>query len=463
MNRLIWLHHRSACSILVLLLFGVSVFHFLAADAQRFFLTDIFSTVLIVALFIIQSLFLKLFLETSDLREPRSSWRNLVARLGFLQPLVFSIVFLSVQLLTIRLRGFERLVSLVEDPQSFAYYSLALQISDPAIYVHEWLALMQVPLLYWGGHLATHLPGYPLLIYLGFQIFGRSPQSVIWLVTVLSASATFPLFYLVRRVYGSRAAALSCVLYSWTPAISLDLPYMDLTVTVFILTSLLLFLKSLESNGKKSYSILGGLVLALAVLLTFISAVLLVLVAIIAVCTDGRRDAFRLLFFLCGFFLPYLVLELFLGKPILEAASWALKTNQWFYQHLHSLAPSVWSTENSTLLFLILLGLPVCLIFLAVIFRMVKAILLGAEGNAFTLGLSLMLLVTVVVVRLELARVAAFSMPMIVACVAAEITRRPTRALLMCGLLLSAAQYLETYTYLSQAILLSRFLGYPLV
>jgi len=323
--------------------------------------------------------------------------------------------------------------------------------------------LMQVPLLYWGGHLATHLPGYPLLIYLGFQIFGRSPQPVIWLVTALSASATFPLFYLARRVYGRRAAILSCVLYSWIPAISLDLPYMDLTVTVFILTSPLLFLKSLESNGKKSYSILGCLVLALAVLLTFISAVLLVLVAIIAVCTDGRRDAFRLLFFLCGFFLPYLVLELFLGKPILEAASWALKTNQWFYQHLHSLAPSVWSTENSTLLFLILLGLPVCLIFLAVIFRMVKAILLGAEGNAFTLGLSLMLLVTVVVVRLELARVAAFSMPMIVACVAAEITRRPTRALLMCGLLLSAAQYLETYTYLSQAILLSRFLGYPLV
>ena len=385
-----------------------------------------------------------------------------MARLGFLQPLVFAIIFLSVQLLTIRLRGFEKLVSLVEDPQSFAYYSLALQISDPAMYVLEWLALMQVPLLYWGGHLATHLPGYPLLIYLGFQIFGRSPQSVIWLVIVLSASAIFPLFYLARRLYGRPAAVLSCVLYSWIPAISLDLPYMDLTAAVLILMSLLLFLKSSESNGKNPYSVLGGLVLALAAFLTFASAVLLVLVLIIAVWTGGLgRVAFRLLGFLFGFFLPYVILELFLGVPVFEAAIWAYRTNQWFYQYLHALTPSVWSMENSTVLFLISLGLPVCLIFLVAVFRSLKTVHHGAQRDIFTLGLSLMLLVTVVVVRLELARVAAFSMPIIVACVASEITRRPTRSLLMRGIMVSAAQYLETYAYLSQAILLSRLLGYP--
>jgi len=462
MNRLIWLYRRSGRNILVPVLFGVSLFHFLAADAQRFFLTDICSAILIVVLFIIQSIFLKLFLEISDLRDPGSSWRNLVTRFGFLQPLVLSIIFLLVQLLTIRLRGFERLVSLVEDPQSFAYYSLALEISDPATYVHEWLALMQVPLLYWGGHLATHFPGYPLLIYLGFQLFGRNPESVILLVTSLSALVTFPLFYLARQAYGPRAAVFSCVLYSWIPSISLGIPYMDLTVAIFTLTSLLLFLKSLETDGKNSHSLLGGLVLSLAVLLTFVSAALLVLVLIVAARTDGgRRATFRLLHFLCGFLLPYVILELFFGMPFLEAASWAFRTNQWFYQHLHSLSPSVWSMQNSALLFLVLLGLPVFLIFLIAVFRMVKSILLEPRGDAFALGLSLMLLVTVVVARLELARVAVFVTPIIAVCVAAEITQKPTRLLWVNSLLLSAALYLETYTYLSQAILLSRFLGYP--
>jgi hypothetical protein len=117
--------------------------------------------------------------------------------------------------------------------------------------------------------------------------------------------------------------------------------------------------------------------------------------------------------------------------------------------------------ENSAFLFLILLGLPVCLIFLVAVLRSLKAVPRGVHGDIFTLGLSLMLLVTVVVVRLELARVAAFSMPIIVACVASEITRRPVRSLLMHSLTVSAAQYLETYAYLSQALLLSRLLGYP--
>ncbi|MEM3018575.1 MAG: hypothetical protein QXO25_06835, partial [Candidatus Bathyarchaeia archaeon] len=85
----------------------------------------------------------------------------------------------------------------------------------------------------------------------------------------------------------------------------------------------------------------------------------------------------------------------------------------------------------------------------------------GSAVNVLTLGISLMLLLTVTVARLELTRVAVFSTPFIAACTAAEATWKTSRSMIVDSLLLSSAQYLETFTYLSQATLLSRILGYP--
>ncbi|MBS7623679.1 glycosyltransferase family 39 protein, partial [Candidatus Bathyarchaeota archaeon] len=206
-------------------LFGVSLCHFTLVGAHQFFLADPCSAVLIAVLFVLQAALMKFLLAIPQDTGSFSSRKILI--LHHIQPVIFTLTFFLTQILMVRLRGFDRIVNLVEDPQNFAYYSLALRISDPATYVDEWLALMQVPLLHWGGHLATHYPGYPLLIHMGFHLFGRSPHSVIMLVTVLSALAIPPLYYLARQVYGPHAAALSCILYSWIPSISLDLPYMD--------------------------------------------------------------------------------------------------------------------------------------------------------------------------------------------------------------------------------------------
>jgi hypothetical protein len=296
---------------------------------------------------------------------------------------------------------------------------------------------------------------------MGSHLLGRSPHSVITLVTVLSALAIPPLYYLARQTYGPQAATLSCTLYSWIPSISLDLPYMDLTVTVFILSSVLLFLNS-QQKGKSSHSLFGGFLLFLATFLTFVSMAALVIVVIMAAWSDElRRAAFRLFHFICGLLIPYILLQLLFGIPFLEAASWAFRTNWWFHQHLYSLSPTVWSMEYSAVLFFILLGLPTFLTFLIVNSRMLRSLIHGSAVDVLTLGTSLMLLLTVTVARLELTRVAVFTTPFIAACTAAEVTRKLSRSIVVDSLLLSSAQCLETFTYLSQAILLSKILGYP--
>ncbi|MEM2942004.1 MAG: glycosyltransferase family 39 protein [Candidatus Bathyarchaeia archaeon] len=449
---------RVAGGIIFPALFAVSLFHFAAVGAHQFLLADTSSAALIAVLFVVQAAFMIFLFKTP---QDSGSCSRKILMLHHVQPIIFTLIFLSIQMLMVGLRGFERLMSLVEDPQSFAYYSLALRISDPATYVDEWLALMQVPLLHWGGHLATHFPGYPLLIYTGFYVFGRSPHSVIMLVTALSALAILPLYYLAREAYGPNAATLSCILYSWIPSISLDLPYMDLTAAVFILSSILLFLKS-QQEGKSPYSFFGGILLFLATFLTFVSMAALVIVLIMAAWSDELRcAASRLFYFICGLIIPYVLLQLLFGMPFLEAASWAFRTNWWFHQHLYSLSPTVWSMEYSTVLFFVLLGFPTFLIFLGVNLRVLKSLIRGSAVNVLTLGISLMLLLTVTVARLELTRVAVFSTPFIAACTAAEATWKTSRSMIVDSLLLSSAQYLETFTYLSQATLLSRILGYP--
>jgi hypothetical protein len=240
---------------------------------------------------------------------------------------------------------------------------------------------------------------------------------------------------------------------------------MDLAVGVFVLTALLLFFKSLRTSGGASYSLLGGLILACAMFLTFVSASILVLAAVLTITAKSWWEASLKFFsFLSSAFLPYLILELTLGFPFFEAALWALRTNQWFYQHLHSMMPSVWSIEFSTLFFFLLLGLPVCMVFFLTVFRSFNSSFSQVEGRTFVLGLSATLLLAVVFAKLELARVAAFLTPMLAACVAAEVSKwRPTEFLDANGLLLSYAQCLETYAYVSQTVFLSTVLGYPVV
>lgn len=463
MKTLAWLRHGLGHKSAVPILFGVSLLHFLIADSKQLFLRHIPISILIVLLFISEGIVLKIFLATLELGNTQES--RLWSKYEILQPSAFSAIFLLIQILTINLRGYDKILNIIGDPQSFAYYSLALRVTDPLIFVREWLDLMQVPLLYWGGHLATHFPGHPLMIYFGFQFLGRNPQSVVWLSIVLTVLAMFPLFYLAKLVSGPKVALLACVLYTWIPSLSLNLPYMDLTVGTFTSCALLLFIHSLRSDRGIYHGFLGGLILSFALFLTFVSASVLILAMLLAMSVQEMRQALlKLLAFLSGVFTPYLILELVFDMPFFEGALSAFKTNQWFYQHLHSLMPSVWSFESSAFFFFLLLGLPVCALFLLTVLQQLYFSLRHVRTDAFTLGVSAIMLVTMLFARLELPRVAAFLVPMLVICVAANLSRRQLEdSLLPTSLLLSFSQFLEIYTYISQATLLSRTLGYPVV
>lgn len=463
MKTLAWLRHKLGHKSAVPILFGVSLLNFLIADSKELFLRHIPISILIVLLFISEGIVLKIFLATLELRSPQES--RLWSKYEILQPSIFSAFFLLIQILTINLRGYDKILNIIDDPQSFAYYSLALRVTDPLVFVREWLDLMQVPLLYWGGHLSTHLPGYPLMIYFGFQFLGRNPQSVVWISIVLTVLAMFPLFYLAKLVSGPKVALLACALYTWIPSLSLNLPYMDLTMGTFTLCALLLFIHSLRNNRGAYHSFLGGLILSFALFLTFISASVLILAMLIAMSAQEMRQALlKLLVFLSGVFTPYLILELVFGMPFLEGALSAFKTNQWFYQHLHSLMPSVWSVEPSTFFFFLLLGFPVCALFLLTVLQQLYFSLRHVRTDTFALCVSVIMLVTMFFARLELARVALFLVPMLVICVAANLSRWELEdSLLPTSLLLSFSQFLEIYTYISQATLLSRMLGYPVV
>jgi hypothetical protein len=367
-------------------------------------------------------------------------------------------------MLSVELRGLEAMVKIVEDPESFAYFSLALRVSDPLAYVNEWLALMQVPLLSWGGHLATHFPGYPLLISLGFKIFGVSSQSIVWLTIAFSVCSIIPLFYLAKLSFGLRTALISCLLYSWIPSLILDIPYMESILTFFVPLPILLFNISLRYDRSITWSILGGLTLAFAIFLALTSTVTILALIILCAASKYQRQAFkRILFFLSAASLPYLIFEVVLGLRFIEAALWAFRTNLWFYDHLHSLAPTVWSVETSIMLFFLLFGIPLFSFFIVRIAKMLYHLERKSEVDAYTLAISAMTFLTFLLARLELARVASFMIPLLIISVSAEVSKLNARHAFINCLLLLWSQYFETCTFLSQTQLLSRILGYPVV
>ncbi|MEM3501140.1 MAG: glycosyltransferase family 39 protein [Candidatus Bathyarchaeia archaeon] len=379
-------------------------------------------------------------------------------------PIIFLLILTSIQMLSVDLRSLDAMVRIVEDSESFAYYSLALRVSDSLAYVNEWLALMQVPLISWGGHLATHYPGFPFLISLGFKIFGLSAHSIVWLTITFSVVSIIPLFYLAKLSFGLRSATIACLLYSWIPSLILGIPYMESVLTFFVPLPILLFNISLRYDRGDLWSILGGLTLAFAIFLALTSAATILALIILCVASKYPSRAFkRMLFFLSGAFLPYLIFEAVFNLPFIEAALWAFRTNLWFYDHLHSLAPRVWSVETSVMLFLFLFGIPLCISLMLRVAKILYCLSRKSDVDAYTLAILAMMLLTFLLARLELARVASFMIPLLIISVSAEVSRPNAKHTLVVCLLLLYSQYFETCIFLSQTQSLSKILGYPVV
>ncbi|WP_455369477.1 glycosyltransferase family 39 protein [[Eubacterium] cellulosolvens] len=356
-----------------------------------------------------------------------------------------------------------QLIGLVEDQQSFAYFSLALRISEPIVYISEWLREMQIPLLYWGGHMATHLPGYPLIIHFAFQVFGENSYSVLYLVSIISGLTIFPIFWISNLIYGWKVAVLSCVLYSWVPSLILNFPYMDLILGFFVCLSILLFLHSFR-NENLVMSLIGGLILSLCIFMSYVSASILVMVLLFTIFSCESKKIMNLLSYFLGTVIPYVMMEIVMGWPIIQATLSAHRTNSWFYWHLHSINPSVWNIGHSTLFFFLFIGLPVCVMFFIAIIRLLYDFYNMHENNVFVLSFAVVLLFTILFAKLELTRVASFLIPFIVIISSSEIMKwKNEDDLVLNSVLLTIAQFIILFVHVSKVDLYTFLLGYPIV
>jgi len=422
-----------------------------------------FFWILIMIIFlVIQCILLKFFFEKGNTRFEFSKWKIIRMEMGVLVPLSFAMIFLLFQISIIWMKD-DQIITLIEDQQSFAYYSLALRISEPIGYISEWLREMQIPLLYWGGHMATHLPGYPLMIHIAFQIFGEHSYSVMYLVSILSALTIFPIFCISNLIYGWRVAILSCILYSWAPSLILNFPYMDLILGFFVCSSILLFLHSFRTQNTVM-SLIGGLILALCIFMSYVSASILVLVLIFTIFSDEFKKIINLLFYSLGTVIPYVIMEMAIDWPIIQATLSAQKINSWFYWHLNSLNPLVWNIGHSTLFFFMLIGLPICIMFLIALIRSLRYFFHEHEHNTFVLSFAAVLFITILFAKLELARVASFLIPFIVIIASSEIAKwKNEDSLITNFILLTITQFIVFLILVSQVNLYSNMLGYPII
>ncbi|WP_455280277.1 glycosyltransferase family 39 protein [[Eubacterium] cellulosolvens] len=410
----------------------------------------------------IQCILLKFFFEKSKKAYDPSKLKIIRISTSIIAPLSFALIFLLFQILIMWIKN-AQIVNLIEDQQSYAYYSLALRISEPAGYVSEWLREMQIPLLYWGGHMATHLPGYPLIIYIAFQIFGKNSYSVMYVVSIFSSLTIFPIFWISNLIYDWRVAVLSCALYSWVPSLILNFPYMDLILGFFVCLSVLFFLYSFRTQNKVM-SLIGGLILSLCIFMSYVSASILVMVFIFTIFSNKSKKLMNLVFYFLGTVFPYILLEVIIGWPIIQATLSAHQTNSWFYWHLYSLNPLVWNMWRSTLFFFMFIGLPVCIVFFIALIRSLRYFFHEHEKNTFVLSFAAVLLITILVAKLELARVASFLIPFIVIIASGEIMKLKNEdGLATNSIILTIAQFIVFFVHLSQVDLYSSLLGYPIV
>ena len=415
-----------------------------------------------IIFFVIQCILLKFFFEKGNQGFEFYKWKIIRIEMNILAPLSFAVIFLLFQILIMLMKN-AQLISLIEDQQSFAYYSLALRISEPMGYISEWLREMQIPLLYWGGHMATHLPGYPLMIHVAFQVFGEHSYSVMYLVSILSALTIFPIFWISNLIYGWRVAVLSCVLYSWVPSLTLNFPYMDLILGFFVCLSILFFLHSFRTQIKVM-SLIGGLILSLCVFMSYVSASILVMVLIFTIFSGESKKIINSLFYFLGTVIPYMILEIVIGWPIIQATLSAHRTNSWFYWYLHSLNPLVWNIGYSTLFFFMFIGLPICILFFIALSRSLRYFFHEHEHSTFVLSFAAVLFITILFAKLELARVASFLIPFIVIIASGEIMKwKNEDSLVTNSILLTIAQFIVFLVHVSQVDLYSYMLGYPIV
>jgi hypothetical protein len=340
---------------------------------------------------------------------------------------------------------------------------LALRISEPIGYIAEWLREMQIPILYWGGHMATHLPGYPLMIHIAFKIFGGHSYSVTYLVSILSALTIFPIFWLANLIYGWRVAIFSCILYSWVPSLILNFPYMDLILGFFVCSSILFFVSSFRTQNK-IMSLVGGLILSLCIFMSYVSASILVMVLIFTIFSGETKKIVNLLLYFIGTFIPYILLETVIGWPIIQATLSAQRVNAWFYWHLNSLNPLVWNIGSSTLFFFMFIGLPVLMMFFLALISSIRHFFNEHENSIFVLSFTVVLSITILFAKLELARVASFLIPIIVIIASGEIMKwKNENSLVTYLILLIISQFIVFLVHISQVDLYSSMLGYPIV
>jgi hypothetical protein len=149
----------------------------------------------------------------------------------------------------------------VKDAETTGFYRVAKGIPDAKIflrlyerrrdYFHQWYTL----------HVWSNMPGKTLLYYLFFWM-GLGHAEVNAINLVLCALTVLPLFFVVRRLVSTNAAAGAAVLFFLFPGVSGAFPAFNAMTAFFAMLGLWLVLACLE-KGDPAIGVLTGLYLAL--------------------------------------------------------------------------------------------------------------------------------------------------------------------------------------------------------
>lgn len=195
--------------------------------------------------------------------------------------ILFIIIFLSflfqLSVLFFSRAGIFVLIHRIINPDLNGYFTESLNISD----MFNFLSTYNEKVLKFPMHAQGHPPGAILFFYAINQITvplsflysfiekfspSHSDTKLFWqalsssqklasvissfLIPLLSSFIVLPLYYLGKKLYGLKTGVNSIFLYIFIPSVVLFIPINDVFLAFFPLSSLLLFIKGIESKSK---------------------------------------------------------------------------------------------------------------------------------------------------------------------------------------------------------------------
>lgn len=236
-------------------------------------------------------------------------------------PAIFFVWTLLIQLSFIYVPGIATICDVMVSENHAYYFYAPAKASDVPGFIDWTFSLMRMGSLM---RLGTHLPGWPLLLFLVFAIVGgKQAVPSVLAVLILTSLTTVPLYFLAKKLFGFKTALLACMMFLYVPDFIIHIPWMDLTLGLFTTLAVLLFVYAVK-KGDIYYAIISGLVFFIAIFMNLASIVVAVLLLTWGFLTRKslpRLSRLLLATALGTLFLP-VITQLAFNLPIFESLSW---------------------------------------------------------------------------------------------------------------------------------------------